>query len=414
MNLGNNELIIILSSIIILSYFFNFIASKIKVPSVLLLLFLGICLKYLAIYFSIEFIFPHSSLELLGTFGLILIVLEATLDLKLTEENFPVIRNAFLASLVILFVSSFSIAYIIHLWLETSLKKSLINAIPLAVISSAIAIPSVVGLPKRIREFIVYEATFSDIAGIMLFYYVIQDKLLNIITIGNFTIKLIIIIIISLGGSMLLLFLINRITSHVKFFLILSILLLIYASGKIFHLPSLLLVMVFGLLVSNSNKFIKGKLLKAFNPEKLQSDITPFKTITEETAFMIRTFFFVLFGYSINFQDLLSPNIIFSGLAIVATSLIIRYLYLRVAVKEVDRTVKLFLAPRGLITVILFYSIPEQYIIPEFSVGIVFFVIIVSGLMMGISLRRGDTKQEDDHGYDLPIPTKNPLDSTPN
>jgi NhaP-type Na+/H+ or K+/H+ antiporter len=394
MTIGNNELIIIFSSIIILSYFFNFIASKVKVPSVLLLLFLGISLKLLANYSETVFNFSHNSLELLGTFGLILIVLEATLDLKLKRENMPTIRNAFLASLIILFVSAFSIAAIIQLWLDTSIKKAIINAIPMAVISSAIAIPSVVGLPKRIREFIVYEATFSDIAGIMLFYYVIQDKLLTLGTFGIFTIKFISIIIISLAGSLLLLFLINRITSHVKFFLILSVLLLIYASGKIFHLPSLLLVLVFGLLVSNSEKFIKGKLRHLFNPEKLQSDITPFKTITEESAFMIRTFFFVLFGYSINLEELFSVNIIFGGLAIVSTSLLIRYLYLKVAVKEADRTAKLFLAPRGLITVILFYSIPKKYIIPEFSVGIVFFVIIISGLMMGISLRKGYTEKE--------------------
>jgi Kef-type K+ transport system membrane component KefB len=397
MTLESNDLIILFSTIIILSYFFNFVAGKIKIPSVLLLLLLGMSLKMLAHHNSVSFHFPRSTLELMGTFGLILIVLEASLDLNIHKEELPLIRNSFLAALVILFVSALSIAFILYYWKETSFKKALINAIPLAVVSSAIAIPSVALLPKRIKEFIVYEATFSDILGIMLFYYVIQNNLLDVLTLGNFTIKMIIILLVSLAGSLLLLFLIARINNHIKSFLILAILILIYSTGKIFHLPSLLLILVFGLLINNFGKLIneKTKKILQIDSEKLQTEIIPFKTLTEESAFLVRTFFFVLFGYSINLSDLSDPAIIFSGLIILSVSLLIRYIYLRFTVKETDRITKLFLAPRGLITVVLFYSIPEQYIIPEFSIGIVFVVIISSGLMMAISLWTSDSKDAD-------------------
>ncbi|NNF01606.1 MAG: hypothetical protein HKN22_02890, partial [Bacteroidia bacterium] len=43
---------------------------------------------------------------------------------------------------------------------------------------------------------------------------------------------------------------------------------------------------------------------------------------------------------------------------------------------------ELFIAPRGLITIILFLSIPASYHIDRFSEGVVFFVIIVSSLIM--------------------------------
>lgn len=396
MILDNNKLIILLSLVVIASYLFNILSKWIKIPSVLLLISVGVLLQYMAKKFEVQFAIPHSTIDLMGTFGLILIVLEASLDLKLKREEIPNVRNAFFAALVILTISSFLMAFVIQWWLGTTLKKSLITAIPLAVTSSAIAIPSVSFLSKKIREFIIYEATFSDIIGILFFNYVIQERLLNIITIKNFALNVIIIVIVSLVGSFILLYLINRIAGHVKFFLILGILLLIYSVGKIFHLPSLLLILVFGIMIGNTDKIIKGNALRYLNPEKLKLDLVPFKHITEETAFVIRTFFFVLFGYNVDLSELTKPEIIFSGLTIVAISLIIRYVYLRFTVKEADRMVKLFLAPRGLITVILFYSIPAQYIILEFSIGIIFFVIIVTGLMMTISLWLGNNKNENE------------------
>lgn len=395
MIINNNQLIILLSVVVISSYLFNILSKWIKIPSVLLLMGLGVLLQYFAKLYGVSFLIPDSTIDLMGTFGLILIVLEASLDLKLKKEEIPTVRNAFLAASVILLISSFTMAFTIHWWLGTTLKKSLITAIPLAVTSSAIAIPSVTFMSKKVREFIIYEATFSDIIGILLFNYVIQDRLLNIITVQSFILNVIIIVIVSLLGSILLLYLINRISGHVKFFLILGILLLIYSIGKAFHLPSLLLILVFGIMIGNTEKIVTGKALKYLNPEKLKLDLLPFKHITEETAFVIRTFFFVLFGYNVDLRELVKQEIIFSGLTIVGISLVIRYVYLRFTVVGADRLVKLFLAPRGLITVILFYSIPAKYIIPEFSIGIIFFMIIVTGLMMTISLWLGNKNEND-------------------
>ncbi|RZL60366.1 MAG: sodium:proton antiporter, partial [Pedobacter sp.] len=190
----------------------------------MLLISAGVLLQFLAKKFQIDFVIPDSTIELMGTFGLILIVLEASLDLKLEKEEIPTVKNAFYAALLILTITSISIALLIQWWLGTSFKNSLITAIPLAVTSSAIAIPSVSFLTKKIREFIIYEATFSDIIGILFFNYVIQDKLLNIVTVQNFILNVIIITLVSLAGSFILLYLINRIPGHVKFYLILGIL----------------------------------------------------------------------------------------------------------------------------------------------------------------------------------------------
>ena len=84
-SLGTYSLIIIFSLTIIVSYFFNVYAKKSGVPSVLMLIALGIALHYgLLLFdgFSVDLLKP---LEVLGVVGLILILLEAALDLRLEK-----------------------------------------------------------------------------------------------------------------------------------------------------------------------------------------------------------------------------------------------------------------------------------------------------------------------------------------
>jgi len=46
------------------------------------------------------------------------------------------------------------------------------------------------------------------------------------------------------------------------------------------------------------------------------------------------------------------------------------------------------MAPRGLITILLFYSIPEDLVVEEFNSGILLLVILASSILMAVSLIR--------------------------
>jgi hypothetical protein len=48
---------------------------------------------------------------------------------------------------------------------------------------------------------------------------------------------------------------------------------------------------------------------------------------------------------------------------------------------------ELFIAPKGLISVLLFYSIPQRLLIGEVSENILFVVILFTGIMMMIGLQ---------------------------
>ena len=102
---------------------------------------------------------------------------------------------------------------------------------------------------------------------------------------------------ISITLCFLLLYLLENINSHVKFFLIISIIVLAYGFAKKLHLSALILVLIFGLFINNTKIFIPAKLLNIFKTDRLSKELNLFKSIASESSFIIRTFFFVFFGY---------------------------------------------------------------------------------------------------------------------
>ena len=65
--------------------------------------------------------------------------------------------------------------------------------------------------------------------------------------------------------------------------------------------------------------------------------------------------------------------------------LIIRWVFLRY-ISKTNVFPELFIAPRGLITIILFYSIPLHLTTDKFNEGVLSFVIIVSGFIMMVGI----------------------------
>lgn len=362
----SSNILITLSALVILSYLYNIIAKYVKIPSVILLLATGAVLRFLGDRFSMQIPAVPFLLNLFGDIGLILIVLEGTLDLDVTRKKLPLVGKSFLSAILILAATCTLVCLVLHYYLGIPLHTSVIYSIPMGVISSAIAIPSVKALSEHKKEFIIYESTFSDIAGIMVFNFVILDNALSSDSFEDFFLKLLYIILISLVSSALLLLMLNGITAHIKSFLIYAILVLIYSVGKIFHLPSLLLILVFGVMLNNNRYLIKGKLAKVLHLEKMSSVTAELRLLTAESSFLIRTFFFILFGYAMNIKSLIMPEVIITGSIIIGCILVARVIFL-LFISRTHVIPELFIAPRGLVTVVLFYSIPAHFISPDLT-----------------------------------------------
>jgi len=126
--MGSYSILIGLSIAVILSYLFDVIARATKVPSVLMLLLTGIALRQSADYFGFSLGIPTVVLEIFGIIGLIMIVLEGSLDLKLTRNKAPLIRRSFLAAALMLVVQAVVLVLAL-IYIALTLLADLLNAV---------------------------------------------------------------------------------------------------------------------------------------------------------------------------------------------------------------------------------------------------------------------------------------------
>jgi len=383
--LNTEEILIVLSCLIVLSYLFSIVSSYIRVPSVLLLLFAGIGFRVIADFYGLNISFSDQLIEALGVVGLIMIVLEAGLDLKVGKDKFKLIRDSFFSALFIFMISTVLLSIILNYWLNEPFNKCIVYAIPLSIMSSSIVIPSINPLIAQKKEFLVYEASFSDIIGIIVFNYFTAGDILEWRSVGIFGLNIGLSIVLSVLLSFLLLIILAKTKLNIKFFLIFSLLILIYAGGKIFHLPSLLIILAFGLLINNWEKLKWKKILHYFPHEQVDALRHLLHSVTAETSFLIRTFFFLLFGFSISLRFLSEKEVIVVGSLIVIALFIVRILYLRFFVRT-NLFPESFFIPRGLITIVLFYKIPDHLKLNTFNDGILFYIILTTSIIMTLGM----------------------------
>ena len=382
--------IIIFSLTIIISYFFNIYAKKTGIPSVLMLIGLGVLINYvLSSFIGVEKPNLFPILKVIGVFGLILIVLEAALDLSLIKEKISLIIKSTLVALLGLVGTAYLSAEALVLFVEEmDIVTGLIYTIPLSILSSAIILPSVEDLNENKKEFMIYESTISDILGIIAFYAVLSmvgaDS--NEGVYGEVFGNLVFTVIFSVIISYVLVYVFQNIAGHVKLFLLIAILLLLYAVGKMFHLSSLVMILIFGVILNNYKLFFSGGLASLLNIERVDHILNDMKVITAESAFVVRTFFFIIFGWSITISDLFSLKVIGIGICILFIIYIIRALFLFLFQGK-DIFPQLFLAPRGLITILLFFAIPEETRNANEEIeGVLLFIILTTCLIMSWAL----------------------------
>ena len=378
------SIIITLSLLLLLAYVFDLSASKTKIPSVILLLLLGFGVKIISTNLDISVPNLNPFLPILGTIGLILIVLEGSLELEINKEKLPLILKSSVVAFLPLLLVSFGIGFYLNNFENIPLKLSLTNAIPIGIISSAIAIPSARNLMKSEKEFITYESSLSDIFGVIFFNFITLNDNIGSNTYGHFLLELFTMLAISFTATLLLAGFLNKINHHIKFVPMIILVMLIYGVSKLFHLPALIFILIFGLFVGNIDELRHYKFIQKFHPINFSKEVFKFKEITTELAFLIRALFFMLFGFLIDIADVLNSKTILFAICITFGIFLIRFLVLKVFKLSVNPLV--FIAPRGLITILLFLSIPLEQQIIQIDKSLIIQVIILSALIMMFGL----------------------------
>lgn len=389
--------IIVAAVAVIVSHLFNVLAKATNIPSVLMLIALGLVLHQVLHYFGGFTPGPLfvQVLNVLGIAGLIMIVLEAALDLELTRDRRALIARSFAVAFFTLLGTTAAIAFVLYSVLVQDVYRCLVYATPLAIVSSAIVLPSVTRLQQDQREFMVYEATFSDILGIMLFYFLVDDH--GSASAGqiaaNVAGSVLLTVLVSLLVGLALIWVFQRIKTRVKFFLLIAVLMLLYALGKKMNLSSLLIILVFGLMVKNHGVIFRGWISRLTRSGVMHTIEKELHLITGETAFLVRTFFFLVFGLTIDVTRLADPQVLLLGGIIVVVIYAVRSVFVGVFRRSGVRTITM-VAPRGLITILLAYNIPDHLRIPDRDGSILLEVILVTSVVMMVGLMTSGTKAD--------------------
>ena len=358
-------ILFVLPLLIIFSYLFDAFSRKTKFPSVILLMATGIIFRFFISFSGYDdFAFLNNLIPVLGTVGLILIVLEGAIELEINRKKMPLILKGFLAALVILIANIFALQWVFENIFGIQNTIAVLFAIPLSIISSAVAIPSAASLIDKEREFIIYESTFSDILGIMIFNYAIrqfesEQVLLGAEPLISLVLQILGVIMISLLITYVLFRLMQQIDHNVKFFLILALLILVYAFGKLLHLPALVTIFIFGIFMSNVKSLLPRFLRKYLDLDATRKEIQEFHILTAESTFLVRTFFFLFFGFSIQLSNFKSIIPFFYGLIIFLIMFLIRYMYITFTTLKIKPSPLVYMSPRGLISILLFIQLKD-------------------------------------------------------
>lgn len=388
--------------LLLVAYLFELTASRTRIPAVIILLAMGFLVKQVTVFFAIQLPDFSFALPILGTVGLILIVLEGSLELELNRSRIGLVSRSSLGSLFSIVVLALGFGFSFRYLTGCSLQDGMLNAVPLCVISSSVAIPSIRHLVSRDRDFVIYESSLSDIFGVLLFNFLAVESTLNASMVGRFGLQLLSITLISFLATIGLSLLLSRIEHHIKFFPIILLVVLIYTVSIYYDLPALIFILLFGLFLGNIDKLKGFRWIEKFRPAKLSPEVGRLKELVIESTFLVRALFFLLFGYLIQTEQLFNSGTFIYAAIVTAAILLVRGVQLKLS--GLPLSPLLFVAPRGLITVLLFVSIDQSRRIPLVNNSLILQVVILTSLVMMIGLMTARTKKENAQPEDPSTP----------
>ncbi len=383
-------IIIVICILLLLAYLGEISSERSKVPNVILLLFMGWLVRQFVDLLQLKIPNLNPLLPFLGTIGLILIVLEGTLELRLNRSKLFVVKKSFFMAIMPMIFLTILFALAFSLYGRVPFHTGLVNALPFSVVSSAIAIPSARNISFSDREFVIYESSFSDILGVLFFNFILTTELFTPGAAGLFLLQIILITLISFFSVIGLSYLLGRIKNHVTYTPIILLVILVYFIAKAFDLSGLVFILVFGLFLGNiadiRKFYLFSNLIRRVDSDRLDREVAKFKVITIELTFLVRSLFFILFGYLMSTKEFLNLKTLPWAAAIVSFIFAGRWVFLKLLRLPVSPL--LFFSPRGLITILLFMSIGTEMSIYFINNSLLVQVIVLSVLTMVAGLLR--------------------------
>lgn len=377
------EIVILAGLLIFVSHLFAVLFEKKGIPDVLLLMILGIIMGPV-----LHLVDPNSLgviSNVFTTITLVIILFEGGLDLKIET-----VRSALKGTTLLTHISFFATTLVVGLIGWLLLKMEPIPAFCLGAIlggtSSAVVIPMVAQLKLQTdsKTILVLESALSDVLCIVFVLALVEAwgaEGINIgAIIGNILSSFILAALLGIAAALFWSLMLTRIRRlQNSMFITPAFLFVIYGIAELLGFSGAIAALAFGVSLANINKF-NLKAIKRLSQQELQTFDENERKFFAEFGFILKTFFFLFIGLSIQFSNIWA---IMLGFFITVIIYAIRIPVVRLSIdsplpKE-DLTIMATMVPKGLAAAVL-ASIPLQYGMPgsEMIRDITYAVILTS------------------------------------
>ena len=389
----------LLGGLLVLAFLANLLARKTGIPDVLVLMGTGVLLGPVLHLMDLT---QYAGLrDGFGTLALILILLEAGLDLDLRQMKSSLPAGILLA-LVSYALCLALIAPVAHQLLGLSWKASLIVAAVLGGVSASVSLPvlQTMRLRSDLKIILTVEGAMADILSVLTVTALLNAPA-GTVQLGllarSFAVRLSISLILGIMVGVGWAFLLPRLSDR-RFWQVLTFgaVLVLFAVTEVAGGGDLLAVLIFGLALSNlpmAQKYLSTDLGILTGQTQMGDEQAGLLAFHSELSFLVRTFFFVLVGMDIRFDRFVNewlPIVVISAMILVARWLTIavsRLLWRES--QKMERELAFWMHPRGLITVVLALKVVNS-LGPSwtFLVDLAFAVLLLSGVGMTIGTVR--------------------------
>jgi cell volume regulation protein A len=385
------QIIAFVGILVFLAHLFTGIFSRTRIPDVILLIIIGICvgpvlgLASPALFGAVGPVFT--------TITLIIILFESGIALKLSNLR-SALGGAMTLAPLYFFLSMAVVAGFVVWLTDLELLPAFILGAIVGSTSETVVIPLVRQL--RIREetkaLLSVESSVNDVLSIVITMALVEAYMLGKFEIasvsGDLIASFLVALVFGIVGALIWSILLNRI--HViknAIFTTPAFVFVLFGIVETLGFSGAIAALAFGVTIGNIET-IRFPIFKTLNVKEPVGLNETERIFFSEVAFLLKTFFFVYLGISL---ELISGWLIIVGLVLTVVAFGLRLPAVKLSVKQSispkDVSVMAIMVPKGLAAVVL-ASIPLQQgviggeMIKNITYGVVLFSIVITSFLV--------------------------------
>ena len=388
---GVAETIAFVGILVFLAHLFSGIFSRTRIPDVILLIIIGICVGPLLLNLTSPEEFGVVG-PVFTTITLIIILFESGLSLRL-----GMLRTALGGAMILAPLSFFSTMAVVAglaIWLtDLGLLPAFILGAIVGSTSEAVVIPLLrhLGVTEETKTLLSVESSVNDVLSIVITVALVQayvGKFEIASVTGGLIASFLVALVFGIIGALIWSVLLNKIRAVKNaIFTTPAFVFVIYGLVEYFGFSGAIAALAFGITIGNIET-IRVPIFRTLTVKEAVGLNETEKLFFSEIAFLLKTFFFIYLGISLK---LISGELIIIGLILTVVAFILRLPAVKLSVRKFmapkDVSVMAVMVPKGLAAVVL-ATIPLQQgvaggeIIRDITYGVVLLSILLTSILV--------------------------------